>query len=447
MRKHVVPAIIVLFLVACDGMKASVPATLTASPTVASDSFGSQTPTMFVTSTETPIPATATPNPLLGTPLPSPTPRVNTHLKSGSGLLLTSIQMLDLQNGWGFDSNYHVLRTRNGGKTWQDVTPPTGYYDPAGFYTLDADTAWATFTNVLYTNPTTAYVWHTEDGGETWTQSDEFRLDLDQYGEPYPYGFYLPQGMQFIDRQTGWLLVAVAYNMNSARPLFFQTNDGGQTWNTINSRIDLPDACVGVGFVFIDSQTGWVGGNCFVQGVVSNKISFFVLPDGWGVNKTLDGGHSYEQKTFLPIPAEFQELNLLEKDGDCGEIQLKPFAEHVIGIEWGCSIFTPLRPDFRYFALSGDDGKTWTSWKSTGNEFFMDAANGWRLLASAELQQTVDSGANWATIKNVTWEDAKFDFVSEQEGWAVASIGQTKALLYTTNGGKTWADLHPLIGP
>jgi photosystem II stability/assembly factor-like uncharacterized protein len=285
------------------------------------------------------------------------------------------------------------------------------------------------------------------DGGKTWTPSQEFRLNVDQYGEPYSSEFYLPQRMQFIDRQTGWLLATVSYNMNSTRPLLFQTTDGGETWQTINSRIEFPDACTGVGFVFIDPQTGWAGGNCFAQGVVSNKIGFFVLPDGWPIYKTLDGGRSYEKKTFMPMPEEFQQLDLLAKDGNCGEIRLESFAEDVIGIEWGCSIFTPRTPDFRYFALSADKGQTWTSWEATGNEFFLNAEYGWRLLSPGELQQTTDSGANWTTIKNVTWEDATFDFVSDQEGWVIASIQQARALLHTINGGKTWQDLHPLIGP
>jgi photosystem II stability/assembly factor-like uncharacterized protein len=119
----------------------------------------------------------------------------------------------------------------------------------------------------------------------------------------------------------------------------------------------------------------------------------------------------------------------------------------VIGIEWGCSIFTPLTPDFRYFAMSDDRGQTWTSWKSTGNEFILDAKLGWRLLSPGELQQTTDGGLNWMTIKNVTWDDAQFDFVNEQEGWAITSRGQTTAFLQTSNGGQTWAQLNPIIGP
>jgi photosystem II stability/assembly factor-like uncharacterized protein len=314
-------------------------------------------------------------------------------------------------------------------------------------FALDAETAWATQTVGLYLSPPTAIVWRTADGGQTWESSEEFRLDLDQYGEPYSYGFYLPYGMQFIDRERGWLLAAVSYDMDSAGSLFFHTLDGGKTWMTINSRMEFPGSCIAVGFVFIDSQTGWAGGNCFAWGAVDHKISHFVLPDGWGIYKTIDGGRSYEQKTFMPMPEEFQQPDLLERNGHCGEIRIESFAADMIGIEWGCSIFTSLRPDYRYFALSSDNGQTWVSWKSAGDEFFLDARYGWRLLSPGELQQTTDGGVNWLTIKYVTWDNARFDFVSEQEGWAIASVGQARAFLQTVNGGQTWSDLHPRIGP
>lgn len=360
---------------------------------------------------------------------------------------MTSIQMFDAQNGWGFDSEFHILKTHNGGRTWQDVTPPTGYYDPSGFFALDSQTAWATFTIGVYSNPRTAYVWRTEDGGESWTRGQEFHLDLDEHGEPYSSEFYLPQRIQFLDRQTGWLSAVVSYNMNSTRPLFFRTADGGSTWNAINSRIGFPDACISVGFVFIDPHTGWAGGNCFSRGVLFTPMRSIFGNGSWSVSKTIDGGSTYEERTMLPTPADLQQPAVLAAEGNCGEIRLLLIENKVIGIEWGCSLFTPLKPDYRYFALSADAGKTWTSWNSTGNESFLDAEHGWRLLSPGELQQTTDGGRNWATIKNVTWDEAEFDFVDEQEGWAIASVGQGRVFLHTGNGGRTWTDLHPLVEP
>lgn len=445
--KKAVAVISLLFLATCNAMQGSDPVGPTTQRFTQTPSVIPNTPTMFTTATITLMPVPTTPGPPTTTPLPSSTPRVNVPLKSGKGIILTSIQMFDSQNGWGFDSDRHILRTRNGGRTWQDVTPPTGHYDRTGFFALDSDSAWATFTIGLYSKPETAYVWRTQDGGETWSSSKEFRLDLDQYGEPYSSEFYLPQAIQFVDRQTGWLLASVSYNMNSTRPLFVQTSDGGQTWKTINSRIGFPGSCIGVGFAFLDSQTGWAGGNCFSRGVVFTPMKSIFANGGWSVGKTIDGGHTFGQRTTMPPPVELRQPEVLEADGNCGEIRFISVAVNVIGIEWACSIFTPLKPDYRYFAITSDRGQTWLSWKATGNEFFLDAKLGWRLFSPGELQQTTDGGLNWATIKIVTWDDAQFDFVNEQEGWAIISGGRAMAFLRTDNGGQTWAELNPIIGP
>jgi photosystem II stability/assembly factor-like uncharacterized protein len=39
------------------------------------------------------------------------------------------------------------------------------------------------------------------------------------------------------------------------------------------------------------------------------------------------------------------------------------------------------------------------------------------------------------------------DFVSEQIGWGVARTGELIALVKTTNGGVTWTELTPIVGP
>ncbi len=445
--RHVNIAITIVFLAACGGTSAQGNIQPMATPSPPPNAFVSDTPTVLATATRTSILPTETPNLLTGTPHPSPTPRRNTPLESGTGILLTSIQMFDSQAGWGFDSDYHILRTSNGGKTWQDVTPPSGHYSSSGFFALDAETAWATVTIGVYSHPTVVYVWHTRDGGSTWTRSQEVRLDLDEHGEPYSSEFFLPQGMQFIDRQTGWLLSVVSYETDTVGSLFFQTTDGGKTWRTLNSQIGLPDDCIAIGFAFVDSQTGWAGGNCFTPGLALTPMQSIFDEDAWFLGKTLDGGTSFEELTMVPVPAALREAGMLTARGNCGELRLLPIGDDMIGIEWGCSIFPSLKPEHRFFTFSSDGGQTWTSWKSTGNEFFLDANHGWRLLSPGELQETTDGGSTWITIKHVTWEDAQFDFVSELEGWAIASIGRTRILLYSTNGGRTWADLHPLIGP
>jgi len=451
--KKLLVVILVFCFTACNAIPAtnspadSIPVIpeVTQTPSLDPFFYPPNTPTVFSEATQTPIPITETARPSQSTPIPSSTVRANLPLKPGQRVDITSIQMIDVQNGWRFDSDYHILRTLDGGITWQAVTPPTGYYTRPGFFALDADTAWATFSLWLYSNPKTAYVWRTDDGGGTWKPSQKFRLDTDVDGNDNPSEYYQPYMMQFIDPQSGWLLVDVYSGMHSTRPLLFHTTDGGENWITVNDHYHDLNGALGIGFSFLDNQTGWYGQNSIPIKMGINRIDNIVSDGGWKLIKTNDGGRSFTDFTLLPLPSELQQPELAGKEADCGETRILTIAPKVIGVEWDCEI-NPLAR-YRFFAISADGGESWTSWLASGNEFFLDGKNGWRLLVPGQLQRTSDGGLNWITIKSVTWENAQFDFISEQEGWAIVSNGETTALLHTPDGGATWTEIKPLIAP
>jgi photosystem II stability/assembly factor-like uncharacterized protein len=434
--------ILALILTFCFTACNAIPATespLEGSP--ANPEFPPVTPTIFPDATLIPIIETA--SPLLPTPILSATEPTNLPLKPGQPAGLTSIEMFDSQYGWGFDSEDRILRTRDGGMSWQAVTPPTGDYTRAGFFALDADTAWATFSLSMYSYPKTAYVWHTEDGGTTWKPSQAFRLDRDVDGNDNPSDYYHPLMLQFIDPQTGWLLVDVFSGMNSTRPLLFQTYDGGENWLLVNDHYHDLTYAVGAGFAFIDDQNGWYGQNNIPIKMGMNRIDTIISDGGWKLLKTQDGGRSFPDFTLLPLPSEWQQTGLAGNEADCGETRLVTTAPAVIGVEWDCVIDPPTI--YRFFALSADGGESWNSWLASGNEFFLDGIHGWRLLSPGQLQYTTDSGLNWVTIRTVAWETAQFDFVTEQEGWAIVIGNNATALLHTTDSGKTWMEIKSVI--
>jgi photosystem II stability/assembly factor-like uncharacterized protein len=57
-----------------------------------------------------------------------------------------------------------------------------------------------------------------------------------------------------------------------------------------------------------------------------------------------------------------------------------------------------------------------------------------------------DGGAHWQAVKAVAW-DGQFSFVDDMIGWAVARSEGATALVRTTNGGRTWQELHPITQP
>jgi len=421
--------------------------------TTQTSTLGTDVPTrIFATKifpSQTEPPANKTVLPDAWTPPPTPTLRANVHLNSSQSINVISIQMIDSQNGWGFDSDFHILHTNDGAQSWQDVSPPEGYFEPRGFFALNANVAWATFTLGLYSMPTNAFVWRTTDGGKTWISSETFSITLDSDKVFNSADFYIPLMMEFIDDETGWLLVYVYSGMNSTHPLLLHTTDSGTTWITINDRIHgllSPWGCLNVGFAFINAKTGWVGSNCIAQGVIINPLHIFFPSGGLAVRKTTDAGYSFDDETILPLPSALQGQDMANDDAVCGETRVVSIAINTFGVEWQCVDFTQ-KKTYSFFALTSNSGQTWNTWESAGNEYFLDSKLGWRLFSPGILQHTNDGGLTWTTIKSVAWETAQFDFVSEQKGWAVVRNDNASALVHTTNGGFTWTEIKPIIAP
>ncbi len=101
-----------------------------------------------------------------------------------------------------------------------------GHKAATGFF-QDAHTAWVTYAIGGGTPvPTQPVVWHTTDGGATWTASQP--LDVTGLAE-----IYVPSELQFVAGQTGWLLVHVGAGMNHDYVALYRSTDGGATWTRI----------------------------------------------------------------------------------------------------------------------------------------------------------------------------------------------------------------------
>ena len=77
-------------------------------------------------------------------------------LPAGTDIMIFEIQMVDMHVGWAIGGaepeSEHILRTEDGGNSWQDVTPPqpliTGYGDftTTNLGSWDEDHAWVNYT-------------------------------------------------------------------------------------------------------------------------------------------------------------------------------------------------------------------------------------------------------------------------------------------------------------
>lgn len=198
----------------------------------------------------------------------------------GSSGIITDLDMLDRMNGWAVGPG-GVARTRDGGETWEQLTPGAGEAEPTwsravallddhraikvGQHgdieaTFDGGMRWEVVPSPLEADekpylfdvcfPDGRHGWivgengtilHSRDGGASWTQ--QFTGLPDAKERPRPPGSVPgPPGIEgvegplsglflsrvfFLDERRGW---TVGYWTDQGRSVVLRTVDGGDTW-------------------------------------------------------------------------------------------------------------------------------------------------------------------------------------------------------------------------
>lgn len=172
-----------------------------------------------------------------------------------------------------------VVRSSDGGRTWQVVTPPsleTAQRSISDADFLDATHAWVAYGR-LSGGPQTLAA--TSDGGQHWTTVGRL---------PSAYC----RTLQFVDAADGWC-VEVGAAMGEDQVDVYQTTDGGRTWPLIShsatatapgtpgSAGSLPLGCDKT-VTFLNTTEGWAGLFCAAG----------VSP----LYETTDGGRTWVQR-------------------------------------------------------------------------------------------------------------------------------------------------------
>ena len=161
-----------------------------------------------------------------------------------------------------------IRKSTNGGKTWsqvnlplsadqkpEEVSKPVFFENNDGVIIIQLQEGGS----VLYT---------THDGGRTWSfqsKSPFALLDSDMVYD-------------FIGNQEGWA-INNGTGPNPSDKVFYVTQDGGYSWQTVPLNINLSDKFV-KGINFVNSKVGWI---------TYNESS------GSGLAKSINGGISWEE--------------------------------------------------------------------------------------------------------------------------------------------------------
>ncbi|MDQ2806043.1 MAG: YCF48-related protein, partial [Chloroflexota bacterium] len=268
----------------------------------------------------------------------------------------------------------------------------------------------------------------------------------------------------FADAQHGWL---------AAGPYLFATTDGGQHWAT------QYNAGGGAKVVsFVSPWQGWMG-------------------VGGALLTTSDGGTTWTLRQS-DLPATLLSLRFLDAQHAWGTAMIdgliaflhtsdegrhwarvaSPCPQDVVLPSGSISFITPTtgwalctgQPNTLYQSKSlfqtTDSGQNWqlvtqADSQHTGADdlptagvasgiSFADATHGWLGAARGGLLATHDGGVHWTDVLLPVRDVATLlapRFLSPQQGWGLFSYNRAPVLLATSNGGASWQQIYPAIGP
>jgi photosystem II stability/assembly factor-like uncharacterized protein len=288
-----------------------------------------------------------------------------------------------------------LFRTTDGGDHWQRFALPPQAYQVALQYFLDAREGWI----IAYLNEATAGfagVFHTTDGGQSWTQTA--RLDVNQAFSHGQLGGGLQGNLVFRDSSTGWMTPVTSSGTGTTpvAPFLYVTHDGGKTWA-------VQTFAVPFGIAFNSSTAGFSPPEFFNdrEGVVLATVLSY--PQDTAHAPTIQGTYAYTTS-------------------DGGDHWSAP--QQVEVPNGGLS----------YPAFSMIDPKTW-------------------LTFAPNVERTTDGGLHWKIIASnlpATTHVTDLDFQDVNHGWAAAMIASaqpTLAIYQTSDGGAHWTALTtPALG-
>ncbi|MCB2219956.1 MAG: T9SS type A sorting domain-containing protein [Bacteroidetes bacterium] len=365
---------------------------------------------------------------------------------------------------------HQVLKTYNGGVTWQIVWSGYSYF-PYKIDFFDDMHGMVSCGRNMYESG----ILITTDGGDTWNEvemgqfswNDERAIIMTAYDEAIMAGhlglifkaFNFGENwelithrsfmgdifsMQFTDENTGYALASNYTGGLSAHDLLKTTN-GGLTWETVGWGETYSEAAMH----FINNQTG-------IYAVRDFDLTIY---------KTIDGGDNWDQVEsgtwdFHPMSINFynellgficgtNDIIRTQDGGDTWELvydgvftddhwDIQFLSENDILVSGSFIMQT-------YILKSADGGDTWEYLMpdNYGHGFdleFINADTGFMACENSMILKTLDGGENWQPtfVTASDWTPIyKVSFVDNNTGYAVAE-GDYETLLKTTDQGETW---------
>lgn len=322
--------------------------------------------------------------------------------------------MLDSDHGWAL-TRQSVLKTVDAGAHWTQVEAlHLGSIQPAADF-MNVNYAWVAFHGA--SDPLGTYkVIRTSDGGVSWRIATITLSNGDQ-GQG---GIDRPH---FISTTNGWLTIGMAEGMQHSSMTIFHTIDGGATWTQLASSFSqssgLPMTADKTGISFANAQNGWVTAE-----YPGSPAWLYVTHNGGTTfqSQSIPLPNSTQAGTVITTPPVFFGQNgIMPVVLFYNSSNIDLYVTHNGGANWtpttlanyNADTFSALDTQHVWATQSNgtaiysttDGGATWHAIGNTPQPVselsFADPQNGWAIGQSTStplLYHTINGGANWTQI-------------------------------------------------
>jgi len=328
-------------------------------------------------------------------PVPATVPVLEPQV-SGTTALLQAVSAPSERVAWVSGHAAAVLRTTNGGETWERLTVPGAAADSLQFRDVHAVDARVAY--LLAAGPgARSRIYKTTDGGRSWLLQFT-NTDSSAFYDCFAF-WNAGRGVVFSDAVAGRFIVRV-------------TEDGGTHWTPVPEEA-LPPALAGEGafaasgacVVTLAERFAWIGTGA---------------ADTAHVLATTDGGRSW-RSVVAPVVA-----------GSSAGIAALAFHDTPHGMALGGKLGNPAEWSDNV-AITADGGRTW---QLAGRPKFSGAVYGATAVPGREgmtvavgpkgLDYSADGGANWISVDTLAYWSV--GFASSRIGWAVGPGGRVVKL-------------------